>query len=78
MGGRKVSGLGGCCALKKRAPREPAPWILVTMGSVEKNSGIFSQVSTWEKVSLCVHKLCLGDPGIRETYTAQWRNGVHS
>ena len=38
MGGRKVSGLGGCCALKKRAPREPAPWILVTMGSVEKNT----------------------------------------
>lgn len=24
MGRRKVSGLEGCCALKKRAPKEPA------------------------------------------------------
>lgn len=38
MGRRKVSGLGGCCALKKGHQDSQHSQGLVTMGGIEKNT----------------------------------------
>lgn len=38
MGRRNVSGLDGCCALKKGHQDSQHSWGLVTMGGVEKNT----------------------------------------